>query len=57
MQTIPGEHWYPESGSIEQNVSGMASEFIVKMLKFEMIRKDDMENNLNAVLKNPNVDS
>lgn len=33
MHFIPGGHWYPESGSGEQNVSGIANEFIVISLE------------------------
>lgn len=32
MHFMPGGHWYPESGSVEQNVSGMASELMVSVL-------------------------
>lgn len=38
MHFIPGGHWYPESGSIEQNVSGMANALMETGLKEQQHR-------------------
>lgn len=51
MHFIPGGHWYPESGSGEQKVSGIAREFIVmSLLKHKIyVMEDSSQHTMNSL--------